>query len=114
MAERRAWSNTVLAKASGRAGGPSAGSLGEDLVGVVAGGGHDGEHVGDEVVGDAGVEQVAHGVDEDHAGAAASAAARWAWGWAATPNPGPEVGGRPSVWYLAWPMAFKRLARVRA
>ena len=35
-------------------------------------------------------------------------------GWMATPNPGPEVGGRPLVWYLAWPMALSRLARVRA
>jgi hypothetical protein len=37
-----------------------------------------------------------------------------AWGWVATPKPGPEVGGRPSVWYLAWPIAFSRLARVSA
>ncbi len=32
----------------------------------------------------------------------------------ATPNPGPDVRGSPSVWYFAWPIAFSRLARVRA
>jgi hypothetical protein len=35
-------------------------------------------------------------------------------GWVATPKPGPEVGRRPSVWYLAWPIAFSRLARLSA
>ena len=35
-------------------------------------------------------------------------------GWSVTPNPGPEVRGSPSVWYFGWPIAFSRLANVRA
>jgi hypothetical protein len=35
-------------------------------------------------------------------------------GCTASPNPGPLVGGLPSVWYLAWPIALSRLASVRA
>jgi hypothetical protein len=30
------------------------------------------------------------------------------------PNPGPEVRGSPSFWYLGWPIAFSRRARVSA
>jgi hypothetical protein len=34
--------------------------------------------------------------------------------WVVTPNPGPDVRGSPSVWYLAAPMALRRLAKARA
>jgi hypothetical protein len=41
------------------------GPFGEHLVGVVAGGGHDGDHLSDEGAGHPGVEQIGHGADED-------------------------------------------------
>jgi hypothetical protein len=34
--------------------------------------------------------------------------------WIVTPKPGPDVLGSPSVWYLAAPMALRRLAKDRA
>lgn len=43
-------------------------TLGEDLISVPVGFGHDGGDVDDVVVGDETVEEVAHGVDEDHFG----------------------------------------------
>lgn len=35
-------------------------------------------------------------------------------GCSVTPNPGPLVFGLPSRWYLLLPIAFRRLASVRA
>ncbi len=31
-------------------------------------------------------------------------------GWIVSANPGPLVRGSPSCWYLAWPIALRRLA----
>jgi hypothetical protein len=50
--------------------GETLGTLSEDLKGVLVGGLHRVEDSGDEIVGDLGVEEVGHGVDEDKTGLA--------------------------------------------
>jgi hypothetical protein len=34
--------------------------------------------------------------------------------WTVIPKPGPDVRGSPSFWYFSAPIAFSRLARVKA
>jgi len=50
--------------------GDALGALGEDLKGVPPGGGHDFGDGHDVIVRDLVVEEIAHGVDEDHFGGA--------------------------------------------
>ncbi len=76
---------------------------------------HHVEHLADELVRDAGMEQVGHGVHEHDPGR--RPALRDVEGVLVHLHPrsrGPLVRGSPSTWYFGFPIALRRFASVRA
>ena len=86
-------------------------SLGEHLVGVLRGVGHDLEDVADEVRRHLVVEEVAHRVDEDHPGRPPAPRDVEHFGVDCHAEPGPDwCAGRrrPGTWRVPWPSAAWR------